>query len=108
MINHGVLLEEVGEWNGINRKPVKKYVVVLLVMWSMEHLHHDVFLSRVYRDTADDDMRCYISSKGVNGVDLTLVSNVNSTFQSYKLSVPIVEKHKILQASLSMAIWYVH
>ncbi len=60
----------------------------------------DVFLSRVYRDTTDDDMRCYISSKGVNGVDLTLVSNVNSTFKSYKLSVPIVEKDKIMQASL--------
>ncbi len=60
----------------------------------------DFFLSRVYRDTVDDDMRRYISSKGVNGVDLTLVSNVNSTFKSYKLSVLIVDKDKIMQASL--------
>ncbi len=68
----------------------------------MEHLHQGgtSFSLRVYRDTADDEMRCYISSKGVNGVDLTLVSNVNSTFKSYKLSVPIVEKDKIVQASL--------
>ncbi len=29
MIDHGVSPEEVGEWNGINRKPIKKYVVVI-------------------------------------------------------------------------------
>ncbi len=69
-------------------------------MYGAHRPKRDFFFSRVYRDTADDDMRCSISSKGVNGVDLTLVSNVNSTFKSYKQSVLIVEQDKIMQTSL--------
>ncbi len=45
-------------------------------------------------------MKQYITSKDVHGVELTLVSNVNAMFKSYKLSVPLDQKDKILQGSM--------
>ncbi len=57
----------------------------------------EYILSMVHKDISDDDMKQYITTKNVNGVELTLVSNVNAMFKSYKLSVPLDEKDKILQ-----------
>ena len=49
-------------------------------------------------------LRCFrrpcIASKGVKDIVLALVSNPNAMFKSYKLSVPLAEKDKIIQANM--------
>ncbi len=46
------------------------------------------------KETSDDNMKHYITSKGVNEIELIIVSNPNATFKSYKLSVPVGEINK--------------
>ncbi len=56
----------------------------------------DHFVSRVHKETDDEDMKTYITDKGLQNFDLTLVSNINATFKSYKLSVSISDRDRIL------------
>jgi hypothetical protein len=56
----------------------------------------DFFVSRVHKETDDEGFKMYITGKGVKDLDLTLVSNPNATFKSYKLSVGISDKDKVL------------
>ncbi len=52
------------------------------------------------KETNGDNMKHYITSKGVNEIELIIVSNPNATFKSYKLSVPMGERRKLMQADL--------
>jgi hypothetical protein len=56
----------------------------------------DYFISRVHSETDDDGLKKYISDKGVQNFNITLVSNANAMFKSYKLSVAISEQNKVL------------
>lgn len=60
----------------------------------------DFFVSRVHRDTVDEHMKQYITDKGINSVELVIVSNPSAAFKSYKLSVPVSERPKILCADI--------
>ncbi len=54
------------------------------------------------KETSDDNMKHYIISKGVNEIELIIVSNPNATFKYYKLSVPVGEREKIMHMCSKM------
>ncbi len=56
----------------------------------------DYFVSRVHSETDDEGLKTYITNKGLHDFNLTLVSNINSIFKSYRLSVSINDKGKVL------------
>ncbi len=56
----------------------------------------DYFVSRVHSETDDEGLKTYITNKGLHDFNLTLVSNINSIFKSYRLSVSINDKSKVL------------
>ena len=57
----------------------------------------DFFISRVLPQTRDTDFRNFINDNVVKNFDLTLTSNVNAKFKSYRLSVDVVDKDKIFR-----------
>ncbi len=59
-------------------------------------MKRDSFVSCVHSKTDDEGLKTYIANKGLHDFNLTLVSNVNSTFKSYRLSVSINDKDKVL------------
>ena len=60
----------------------------------------DFFLSRVKKDTQDEVISNYISSKGIENADLKLVSNEDAKYKSYKLSVCVGYKDKVMCADM--------
>ena len=56
----------------------------------------DFFISRFHRDTDDEGLKRYISEKGVTNFNMTLMSNANAMYKSYKLTVSIEDKDKVL------------
>ncbi len=63
----------------------------------------DYFVSQVYKETGDEGMKTCITDKGLLDFDLTLVSNINATFKSYKLSVSISDRDRILCSEMWLA-----
>ncbi len=53
-------------------------------------------MSRVHKETDNEGMKNYITDKGLQDFDLTLISNINATFKSYTLSVSISDRDRIL------------
>ena len=60
----------------------------------------DFFLSRVIKGTDDDVIKNYLLDKGIQDVELKVVSNVSAKYKSYKLSVNVDSKDKIMHADL--------
>ena len=60
----------------------------------------DYFLSRIVKTTEEDVLRKFIEDSGIGLVGLRLVSNENAKFKSYKLSVILDDKDKILSPDL--------
>lgn len=60
----------------------------------------DFFLSRVVSTTDDQVIKDYIKDKGINNFDLQLVSNEHAIFKSYKLSVYVEDKTKVLSPDI--------
>ena len=60
----------------------------------------DFFLSRVKRDTNDETIKEYINDKGIPNAELTVVSNVNAKYKSYRLSVCIDYKDKVMSSDM--------
>lgn len=60
----------------------------------------DFFLSRVVSTTDDQVIKDYIRDKGINDFELQLVSNEHSIFKSYKLSVSVGDKIKVLSPDI--------
>ena len=60
----------------------------------------DYFLSRVKKETDDEVIINYIVSKGIENPDLKLVSNVDAKYKSYKLSVFLEYKDKVMCADM--------
>ena len=58
------------------------------------------FLSRLDCDTDTDMLKRYIDGKGVHNIELSVVSNVNARYKSYKLSVNIGDKDTIMCAEM--------
>ena len=57
----------------------------------------DFFISRVLPQTRDTDFRNFINDNVVKNFDLTLTSNVNAKFKSYRLSVDVIDKDRIFR-----------
>ena len=60
----------------------------------------DFFLSRVKKDTEDEVISTYIASKGIVNSELKLVSNADAKCKSYKLSVNVEYKDKVMCADM--------
>ncbi len=60
----------------------------------------DYFISRLHKETDDDGMKNYITKRGVQDFNLSLVSNMNAMFKLYKLSISISELNKVLCAEM--------
>ena len=60
----------------------------------------DYFISRLHTSTQDNVIKDYLKDNGLSNFDLQLVSNSVSTFKSYKLSVSMDDKDKVLQPTL--------
>ncbi len=58
----------------------------------------DFFFSRVCKNTVDMEFQKLITEKGLNDFILTLVSNSEAKFKSYKISFTINEQDKVLVA----------
>lgn len=56
----------------------------------------DFFISRVSKDTTDEQMLEYITGQGVISAEIQCVSNPNAAYCSYKLTVPVIEKDKVM------------
>ena len=69
------------------------YVVV-------RHLKGIFFISKLHTLTQDNVIKDYLKDNGLSNFDLQLVSNSVSTFKSYKLSVSMEDKDKVLQPTL--------
>ncbi len=54
----------------------------------------------MHKENDDDGMKKYITNKGVQYFNLSLVSNVNAMFKSYKLSISISQSNKVLCAGM--------
>ena len=60
----------------------------------------DFFLSRMKKTTDDDVLKNFIKDQGIALVDLRLVSNENAIYKSYKLSVSVDDKDKVMSPNL--------
>lgn len=60
----------------------------------------DFFLSRVKKDTDDEIVKQYIVSKGISVSELVTVSNVNAKYKSFRLSVCIDDKDKVMSPDI--------
>ena len=62
--------------------------------------NRDFFISRINSDIKLDSVKDYISNKNIKIIDIKLVSNKESKFKSYKLTVDINTANTILNASI--------
>ena len=60
----------------------------------------DFFISRFGPSIQDSTVKDYIKDKGIANFELELVSKSIATFKSYKLSVPLDDKDKVLQPTM--------
>ena len=54
----------------------------------------------MHKEADNEGLKVYITRKGVKDFDLTLVSNLNATYKSYKLSVGVSDKDKVLYSEM--------
>ncbi len=71
-----------------------------MTLFVVPHLIREITLSRVHKETDAHRMKNYITNKGVQVFNLSLLSNVNAIFKSYKLSISISELNKVLCAEM--------
>ena len=62
--------------------------------------NRDFYISRINSDIKLDSIKDYISNKNIKIIDIKLVSNKESKFNSYKLTVDINTANTILNASI--------
>ena len=60
----------------------------------------DFFLYRVKKETNDDVIERYLHDKGIHEVELKIVSNASAKYNSYKLTVNVDCKDKVMSADL--------
>ena len=60
----------------------------------------DFFVSRVLKETTDEQLLNYITSNGVSSAQIMCVSNPDSAYRSYRLSVPVTEKDKVMDGDM--------
>ena len=60
----------------------------------------DFFISRVVKSTTDEQMLNYVRNKGIRSVEIKRMSNDEAIFKSFKLTVSIDEKDKVMQESM--------
>ena len=73
--------------------------------------NRDLFISRINSDIKLDSIKDYISNKNIKIIDIKFVSNKESKFNSYKLTVDINIATTILNTSiwpygLCISKWY--
>ena len=56
----------------------------------------DFFLSRIKRDTDVESLQTFIQEKGIKVYDIQIVSHANAKFNSYRVSVDVNDKDKML------------
>ena len=60
----------------------------------------DMFISRVEKDTTDDQLRTWISEQNVNIMKFELLSHEDAIYKSFKLTVPVTDFTKLYEPSL--------
>ena len=60
----------------------------------------DFFLSRVQSTAKYQEVLQYITFHGITDFELTQVSNADSKFKSFKLSVDVRDKYKVMDPSV--------
>ena len=59
----------------------------------------DFFVYRVDKTTTDDDMKNHLRDLEINYVSVNRLSNVEATYCSYRISVPLDQVDKIMDAN---------
>ncbi len=84
----------------VQRRNIESKVLSKVTLFVVPHLLRDYFIPRVPKETDDDGIKNYITNRGVQDFSLSLGSNVNAMFKSYKLSISISEFNKVLCAEM--------